>query len=124
MGDLTEHFSRAEFLCPCCGDERMGSRFMDRLELLRIRYGHPLGIVEGGGYRCVLRNGSPTGPHTEGVAADLVAPREDMHDLLLLAFGLGFKGIGAKQKGGKWQLHVDDAEEIPSVRPRPWFWTY
>ena len=123
MGDLTKNFSADEFLCPCCGESCMHPSFMARLQNLRSEYGKPLGIVEGGGFRCAEYDKSK-GAHPEGRAADLTYPREDHFLLLSLALKLGFTGIGDKNRDGKFQLHVDDAQAIQGVRPRPWKWTY
>jgi hypothetical protein len=122
MGDLSRDFSRDEFACPCCGESKMDPEFVDRLQSLRDKYGKPFSPVKGGGYRCEEYDGK-RGTHTLGVAIDPAIPRGDMYEFLLLAFNCGFTGIGAKQKGGRWQIHLDTAEAAPG-RPRPWFWTY
>jgi len=124
MGDLTTNFSANEFACPCCGESKMNPDFMQRLQALRNAYGKPFGPVVGGGYRCVEYNKSFTGAHVEGRAVDPNIPREDYHQFIKLAFWFKFTGIGVKQKDGKFQLHIDDASEIPGVRLRPWVWTY
>lgn len=124
MGDLSLNFSRSEFACPCCGESKMNPEFMNRLQALRSEFGRRFRPVEGGGYRCAKYNGSETGAHVEGRAIDPDIPREHYHEFIGLAYKHGFTGIGLKQKDGRFQLHVDDADEIPGVRPRPWVWTY
>lgn len=124
MGDLTKNFSRHEFSCPCCGQAEMDPWFMSMLQLLRDAYGKPIVPVEGGGYRCQMYGPNKTSAHCEGKAIDPGIPREDMYEVLKLAFRLGFTGIGLKQKDGAWQLHLDTALPILNKRPRPWVWTY
>jgi hypothetical protein len=58
-----------------------------------------------------------------GVAVDPGIPRADMFTVLKIAIELGFTGYGLKQKGGRWQMHLDDYEG-DAKRPRPWLWTY
>ena len=122
MGDLTDDFDRSEFACPCCGGSEMNPLTIHRLQELRTAYGKPMGIVRGGGYRCEAYDGK-RGTHTEGKAVDPAVPRADLYRVMRLAFHLGFTGIGVKQKGGRWQLHLDDAP-AKEGRPRPWIWTY
>lgn len=124
MARLTLHFLDSEFSCPCCGQVAMNQDFMARLEALRLRWGKSFSPVDGGGYRCAIYRHSETDPHGEGVACDPGISRDDMHAFLKLAFEMGFRGVGAKQRDGRWQVHIDTASEIDGVRPRPWFWTY
>lgn len=124
MGKLTEHFTEAEFACPCCGQVKMNSEFMERLEGLRRDWGHPIRIVEGGGYRCPIYAKSEHSAHREGRAADPAILPDQMYAFIQLAMAHGFKGIGVKNRHGKFQVHIDDAANIPGIRPRPWLWTY
>lgn len=124
MGDLSENFSSFEFSCPCCGQSNIDSDFIEKLQKLRTELGVPFRPVEGGGYRCAhYLNGSKSA-HGEGKAIDPNIGRDKYHKVLELAIKYGFTGIGIKNKDGKYQLHLDTAEEIPGVRPRPWVWTY
>jgi len=120
---LSDHFTVAEFACPCCGQCRMDPAFIQRLEALRREWGRPITPVKGGGYRCPEYDGK-RGTHTEGRAIDPAIAREDMYPFIELAFRHGFAGIGVKQHAGRWQLHIDDAPARLPERPRPWFWTY
>lgn len=124
MSKLTAHFKEEEFVCPCCGQVNMDPEFMNRLECLRAAWGHPILIVPGGGYRCQKYSRNAHSAHLEGRAADPAIAPEDIYPFIRLAMSLGFTGIGVKNRHGKFQLHIDDAEEIPGVRPRPWLWTY
>lgn len=121
---LTEHFDSSEFACPCCGQSKMQDHTMRRLEILRQLYGKPMRIVEGGGYRCSNFDQNEHSAHREGRAADPAIPREDLYRLIELAQRVQFTGIGVKNRNGRFQLHLDDAPNIPGIRPRPWVWTY
>lgn len=121
--DLND-FEPWEFFCPCCGRERMEKKTLLRIQRLRTDYGKRLSVVKGGGWRCENYANSTTSAHHEGKAVDLGYPIGDHFVLVDLGFKHGFRGIGDKCKGGKYQLHLDDADEIPGVRPRPWKWTY
>jgi len=124
MGDLTEHFDSSEMKCPCCGKADMNLGSVRRLERVRVKSGVPMPIVVGGGYRCYVYGGSMTSAHNEGKGFDLGIAAEDYHAVMKAAFAEGFTGIGVKNKGGKFQLHLDDAEELRGVRPRPCVWSY
>lgn len=124
MPRLTKNFHSNEFVCPCCGQAEIDQKSIERLQMLREVYGKPLGIVEGGGYRCDLYGGAGYSAHKEGKAFDLSYPKADHYELVMLAFNMGFTGIGDKNKDGKFQLHIDDAEPIPGKRHRPVKWSY
>ena len=123
MGDLTKNFSSKEFACPCCGESKMNKAFMEKLQLFREVMDVPMKIAEGGGYRCKEYSKTKSA-HGEGRAADPMFSNTLYHKAISVATNLGFTGIGIKNKGGKFQLHLDNAEEIPGKRPRPWIWTY
>ncbi len=61
MGDLTKHFSRYEFECPCCGAAPVGPTLVNALEQLRLRLGRP--ILINSGYRCRNHNEKVGGGH-------------------------------------------------------------
>ena len=102
----------------------MDKDFMIRLQSFRDLIDIPFSPVYGGGYRCADFNGSTTGSHVEGKAVDPDFGKEHYHKALDAAMFHKFSGIGMKQKKGKFQMHLDTAENIPYVRPRPWVWTY
>lgn len=120
MGDLSEHFSTAEFRCK--GTGRPGHRdhqvvvdleLVGRLELLRHLCGDRPLVIESG-HRCLWWNrqvgGAGSSQHMVGRAADIrpgyATPAE--------AAAVGFKGIGRKDG---WALHVD-------TRSRRANWSY
>lgn len=126
MGDLTANFdSKNDNLhCPCCGQCKINRTSIERLQALREEWGKPFSMVEGGGYRCEIYNESSTGAHTEGKAFDVTVSNADYYNFIFLAMKHGFTGVGVKNKGGRFQLHLDDAESIYPQRPRPYVWTY
>jgi hypothetical protein len=123
MGDLTKNFSAWEFECPCgCGQSKMNSNTMIKIQLFRDAYDKSFSPVEGGGYRCRAYE-KGIGVHNMGLAIDPGIPRADMFPALKIAIEVGFTGYGLKQKNGRWQMHLDDYEG-DAKRPRPWLWTY
>lgn len=108
MGDLTPHFSRAEFR-----DKRAGVsvdvpvRLLGALECLRGMVGRPIIIVSG--FRTQATNravgGAPHSRHLVGDAVD-IPPGVATVDQAAAA---GFVGIG---NAGAWAIHLD-------VRPGP-----
>lgn len=120
MGDLSPHFSRAEFRCHGFGhaghpdhDTPVSERLVDVLEQLRRLSGNqPLHIVSG--HRCPWWNrhvgGARASKHMTGEAADLPAG----YATVTRAAAAGAKGIGRK---GSWAVHVD-------VRARAARWVY
>ncbi len=109
-----------EFVCPCCGENRMNERTFDRFVLARSIAGVPFVITSG--WRCKKHNadpdvgGSDTSSHLRGYAADIACNRGDEHryrveDALKAA---GFKRIGI----GKDFVHADDDPDKNS--PRMW----
>jgi len=85
MGDLSEHFDRSEFACPCgCGFgfevDDVAPQLVALLEDLRARAGGlPVHVTSG--CRCASRNrqagGVRNSQHLRGTAADIVV--RDMH---------------------------------------------
>jgi uncharacterized protein YcbK (DUF882 family) len=116
MGDLTPHFSRAEFR----SKDGMGHpdletlyRLVAHLEVLRCICGsRPMRIISG--YRTPAHNrkvgGATQSRHLVGDAADLPQGYATVQQ----AEAAGFDGIGTK---GKWAVHVD-------LRGHPARWTY
>lgn len=111
------NFSRDEFLCACCGVERMDHGYMLNLDELRDDLGYPIFINSG--YRCPAHNqrvskSGPDGPHTKGVTSDnsvASLPRYwDFLELLMTPKYRGyFPGLGIKLNGpvpGRF-LHTD-----------------
>lgn len=79
MGDLSKHFSKAEFQCRCgCGfglkDGDINPLLIERLELIRAHFGTPIHINSG--CRCARHNkavgGAEHSQHLLGNAADII----------------------------------------------------
>jgi zinc D-Ala-D-Ala carboxypeptidase len=121
------YFSISEFACRCGNCEnRIDLGFVRELDELRHRYGRPLMVSSG--YRCPTYNAKVsstgrTGPHTTGKAGDLLVDRGDAFQLLRLAMGMDFTGIGIQQKGGGRFIHLDTLPNA-SGQPRPTLWSY
>ena len=97
MGDLTDHFSRSEFACPCCRVVKVRPKIFNALEDLRSLLGRP--IVVTSGYRCPNRNAEVAGEnnsqHLLGIAADIVVEGYTPQEISAYA-----EEIAAFQNGG------------------------
>lgn len=106
----SEHFSRAELSCKHCGKCDIQQPFLDKLELLRVKWGKPLHLASA--YRCPEHNaaskGAPSSYHIRGQAVDLAwstLSGKEKADLLRLAINV-FTGIGLH----KQFLHIDNRD--------------
>lgn len=84
MGDLSKHFSRAEFECQCgCGNDTADYKLVEVLEELREYFGTPIRITSGN--RCEVHNrdigGSMNSLHIHGRAADIQVSGVDPRDV-------------------------------------------
>jgi hypothetical protein len=121
VGDLSPHFSRAEFACRCCGELKIEPTLLEGLELLRSLAGRP--IVVHDGYRCEGHNqevgGVTDSEHTRGLAADIAIPGlslQEMYELALQVPAFRNGGIGAYDSNF---LHLDvRAEQARWARVR------
>lgn len=113
------NFTEAEFRCRHCGKQEMKPEFMGRLQALRDVYKRPIAVTSG--YRCpdhpVEKAKPHPGMHATGLAADIGVSGPDAHELMRLAFHLGFTGIGVQQKGVGRFIHLD-------LRGEPTVWSY
>ena len=108
--DIT-YFKPEEFKCSHCGEEFMDMHFIRLLDNLRRKLGFPLKISSG--YRCPEYNDEISttgrdGPHTTGMAADILINYGEARLLLDEAIDM-FEGIGIKQSGPPESrfIHVD-----------------
>lgn len=103
-GDLSAHFSRREFACPCCGVAKVSPALVRLLERIRAAH-YPQGLRIVSGYRCSRHNaavgGASASQHMQGGAAD-ISPRMT----LAQAQALGARGIGVQDATGL-VVHVD-----------------
>ena len=104
MGDLSAHFSRAEFACPCCHIAKVDSALVQLLERIRAAH-YPGGLRIVSGYRCPRHNaavgGASESQHMRGTAAD-IPPRMGIAE----GKRLGAHGIGSQDATGL-VVHVD-----------------
>jgi len=93
---LTKHFNLREFQCRCCGQVKVDSRLVDKLQMFRYVIGRPIIITSG--YRCPEHNravgGAPKSKHMEGIAADIRVEGMTPKQVAELADKAGFTGIG------------------------------
>ncbi len=109
MGDLSEHFSKVELACHCCGQLRIDQGLVDALEELRGLAGKP--VVVHDAYRCATHNqevgGVSDSEHTRGMAADVEIPGLSLQEMYELALQVpAFRGGGVGVYDGGF-LHVD-----------------
>jgi len=116
---LTRYVRAAEFACPCCGENGIDLRLVDRLDYCRKRAGIPFSINSG--FRCESHNievgGLSAGPggdsgsaHLYGFAADISAETSREKYLIVEALmSNGFRRIGIYSSF----IHCDIAEDHP-----------
>ena len=103
MGDLSEHFSRKEFRCPCgCGCDTVDVELLRILEAIRAHFDRPIKITSG--HRCLAHNFTVGGAmpkrniggsqHLYGRAADIVINGVDPALVYELADQMGIGGAG------------------------------
>ncbi len=97
---LSEHFYKDEFRCPCCGQGGVSVRVVELLEKIRKFCGHPLKIDSG--FRCGKHNkevgGAPKSDHLIGYAADIFCQDgATRRDLLKACFDAEVPVIGIKR---------------------------
>ena len=126
LAERWPNFAHRELACSETGECEMDEAFMDRLQLLRDHYGHPLPITSG--YRSPAHSievaKSTPGTHAKGRAVDIACAGVDAYDILTEALVSGFTGIGVKQKGEHRFLHLDDLAYGEHTVPRPSIWSY
>ena len=88
MGDLTAHFSRAEFACRCgqCESIPPSSLLLRELEDIRSILRSPIHILSG--YRCYSHNktigGAAHSRHLKAEAADIVCRNESAERVYMI----------------------------------------
>ena len=115
------NFTEAEMRCHCgCGRAEMDPDFMERLQVIRDGFCHPMPISSG--FRCVSfdKQIRGAGVHPSGQAADIRVSGEQVYHLLGLVLTIDMRGIGLMQHGPHIQrfMHVDTT--YGPTRPRVW----
>ena len=120
--DSSKHFSRKELQCSASGRCEMQSELLNRLELVREEYGHPMRISSA--YRDpelhpIENKKIQPGEHGRGNAVDILCFGEEAVKILKLLIKHGFTGLGISQKGQFENrfLHAD-------LRQNPTIWSY
>ena len=113
MGDLSKHFSRAEFACKCgCGFDTVDAVLLGYLESIRTYFGAPITINSG--CRCSTYNakigGESKSLHMAGRAADITVLGTPPADVARYAELIGCGGIGKYDTF----THVDSRTKGPA----------
>ena len=112
MGDLSEHFSRSEFRCPCCNFDTVDTELLRILEVVRSHFDRPITITSG--FRCVDHNaavgGSDRSQHLYGRAADIAVDGVSPAIVAELADQLGAGGVGTYETF----THIDSRSNGPA----------
>lgn len=97
MGNLSDNFSRSEFICKCgCGMDTIDYALIVLLEKIRAHFDAPVWITSGN--RCRDRNtlagGSEHSQHMLSRAADIVVDGVPPHLVVECAHNLNAGGVG------------------------------
>lgn len=119
------NFTETEFRCKHTGKCEMDAGFMERLQALRIAFGHPMKVTSGFRDKThpIEAAKATSGAHTTGMAVDIAVEGAQAVRLIGLAITHGFTGIGVKQHGTGRFVHLDTVPGTPQ-QPRPWIWSY
>lgn len=92
---LAEHFSLAEFQCPCCHTVKLHPLLLRRAVLLRAAWGQA--VIISSGYRCSDHNravgGAPESRHRQGRAIDISVAQAAQEQFRSLALFNGFERV-------------------------------
>lgn len=122
---MWKYFTRDEFKCSHCGENRIEDDFITRLDAFRESAGFPFGINSG--FRCRYhpverRKTLPDGPHTTGWASDIRTYNSHQRFILIdLAIRNGVVRFGI----GEDFFHIDWCNELdPERYPPEVVWDY
>lgn len=116
MGDLSLHFSKYEFRCPCCKKLELNFNLLYLLEAIREHFNKP--VIISSGYRCKIHNSSlfnssSNSSHLKGEAADIIVQGINANIVYEYASRINPKGGVGKYNGF---THVDVSMTIPGRR--------
>ncbi len=109
---LSKHFTSNEFQCKCgiCEIQYLEDSLLDKIELVREKYGKPIIITSG--YRCLAHNkaigGAINSSHVSALALDIqpeLLILDELDDLYDVCYTI-FDNIGDGRNRGF--IHVDD----------------
>ena len=118
MGDLSEHFSKVDFVCRCgkCNNQfTINPALLSKLDTMR---GFLPTMKITSGYRCpahsVAVGGHVDDAHTTGDAVDLATPDAiTRFQIVTHAVGVGFQRIGIGAVGSHaGHVHLDTASRL------------
>ncbi len=113
---LSDNFSRDEFACPCCGEDRIDRTLIQKLQELRISYGRP--IVVTSGVRCPKHNeevnGEKFSSHLYGFAVDIACTDSSQRWELVSLAMRRFRRVGVYSG---W-VHLD----VDPTKPQDVMW--
>ena len=122
---LTKSFTVDELKCKGTGICDMDPAFLEKLQLIRDKFGKPM--YPSSGFRHPdwndrVSSTGRNGPHTTGHAVDIKISGRDAIRLLAIAQQNGMTGLGISQKGPHDTrfIHMDDL----TGDNRPWIWSY
>jgi uncharacterized protein YcbK (DUF882 family) len=117
-----KHFTLHEFKCPCCGENKIKTEFVNLLDNIRERAGVPMVVTSG--YRCPTYDISlgGKGNHPTGYAADIAIGNSYIrHAILEAAYHLDVERIGVGQNF----VHLDILDQFLNYnKPAPRTWVY
>lgn len=120
---LSKHFNSKEFECPCsvCDIQKISSKLLEKLEIVRETYGRAIRITSG--YRCLDHNkavgGKENSSHMDGIAVDITPQLlnvDELDALYEVCYNV-FDNIGDGRS--KHFIHVDDRDPKPTGK-RHW----
>lgn len=124
------HFLPQSLACKDDGSLTVDELLLDELEKLRTINGNEPLVVSScwrtPAYNAKVSSTGLTGPHTTGMAVDILCFGTKAFKLLNLALGMKFTGIGLSQKGDQATrfLHLDLIPPGSPLNTRPWVWSY
>lgn len=121
------HFTEDEMRCRCGCGGLPKDEFMKLLSVIRKEA--DFRFVVSSGFRCsaynaVVAASGAHGPHTTGLAADILISGTSAYELVRLALIHGMTGVGVKQKGSLRFIHLDCIGPGDCLIHRPAIWSY
>lgn len=123
------YFTEKELACRCGCGMQVRPELMDIL--VQARKAAQFAFIISSGARCPEHNNKVSstglnGPHTTGLAVDILVNGGKAFELVKLGIHFGMTGIGVSQKGviGNRYIHLDCIKPGDGTHLRPWIWSY